>query len=172
MPNVDLTRVPSFYHKYIEKVNADELEEAFIIHQRELVNTLNSLTENKWDYRYAEGKWSIREMVQHMIDAERIFCFRALCFARKDPNALPGFDENSYVTSTAGQQRLATDLIEEMKTVQKASALLFASFTPEMLEQSGVANNNPIYVKAIGFIVVGHTLHHVEVLKERYLGSY
>ncbi len=171
MPNVDLTRVPSFYHKYIQKVAANELDEAFRIHQAELINTLRSLPEDKWDFRYAEGKWSVREMVQHMIDAERIFCYRALCFARRDPNPLPGFDENSYVESSNGDQRSSRELIEEMQVVQKASALLFASFTPEMLEETGVANNNPIYVKAIGFIVVGHTLHHLEVMKERYLGE-
>ncbi len=171
MPNVDLTRVPSFYHKYIEKVNASELDEAFRIHQVELINALNKLPESKWDFRYAEGKWSIREMMQHMIDAERIFCYRALCFARRDPNPLPGFDENSYVEMSNGNQRTASELIEEMQVVQKASALLFASFTPEMLEQTGVANNNPVYVKAIGFIVVGHTLHHLEVMRERYLGE-
>ncbi|MGZ5287135.1 MAG: DinB family protein, partial [Flavisolibacter sp.] len=150
MPDVDLSRVPSFYHKYIAKVTANEMDEAFQIHQKELVTTLNSLPEDKWDFRYAEGKWSIREMVQHMIDTERIFCYRALCFARRDPNPLPGFDENQYVESSKGDQRSTRELIEEMQVVQKASALLFASFTPEMLEQSGVANGNSIYVKAIG----------------------
>jgi uncharacterized damage-inducible protein DinB len=169
MSQVDLQRVPHFYHKYIQQVNAANLEEAFALHQQVLPELLQNLPQEKWDYKYADGKWSVKEMVQHIIDAERIFCYRALAFARKDSNALPGFDEDSYAVTSKAERRAATGLIEELRTVQKSSALLFSSFDDEQLERSGVANGNPTYVKGIGFILVGHALHHMNILKERYL---
>ena len=90
-----------------------------------LAGVLQNLPKEKWDYKYAEGKWSVKELVQHIIDAERIFCYRALTFARKDSTALPGFDEDNYALASKAAQRTAIDLIEELKTVQKSSALLY-----------------------------------------------
>ena len=169
MPNVDLSRVPVFYHKYINLVKENELAPALQKHQRELITELEKIPAEKWDYRYAEGKWSIKEMIQHIIDAERIFCFRALNFARQDKNELPGFDENEFAEASKADRRSKEDLIEELATVQKSSAHLFASFDNAQLDQTGIANGKSIYVKGIGFIVVGHTLHHRNILVERYL---
>ena len=171
MPNVDLTRVPAFYHGYIGQVKQEELEQAFKTHTTELIELLNSIPESKWDYRYAEGKWSIREVVQHIIDAERIFCYRALRFARKDDTPLPGFDENTYVDNSDAGRRSKEDLVTELQTVRQSSFHLFKSFTKEQLDRSGTANGKPIYVKGIGFIIIGHALHHKNVLMERYLGA-
>jgi len=169
MPNVDLTRVPPFYHNYIKQVRQQELEEAFNYHPEELLLFLKSIPAEKWDYRYAEGKWSIKEVVQHIIDAERIFCYRALRFARKDATPLPGFEENDYAANSDAGRRTKDDLISELQAVQQSSARLFKSFTKEQLENSGTANNNSIYVKAIGFIILGHGAHHQNILVERYL---
>jgi hypothetical protein len=169
MPNLDLSRVPVFYHKYIANVKEDELGAALRNHQSELLSELEKIPAEKWDYRYAEGKWSIKEMVQHLIDAERIFCYRALNFARKDSNELPGFDENMFAETSKADKRTKNDLLEELTNIQKGSALLFGSFDEEQLNQSGIANGWSIYVKAIGFIIAGHTLHHRNILLERYL---
>jgi hypothetical protein len=169
MPKPDLNRVPSFYHAYINMVKEDELSKAFESHPVSLYKAIKGLSEEKWNYRYAENKWTIKELVQHIIDGERIFAYRALCFARKDATPLPGFDENLYAESSNANNREPTSLLEELQVVQKSSALLFRTFDEDQLEAKGVANNNPIYVRAIGFIIIGHALHHLKILEERYL---
>ena len=169
MANVDLSRVPEYYYKYINLVNENDLDQAFQKHQTDLIATLSEVPADKWDYSYAEGKWTIKEVVQHIIDGERIFCYRALCFARKDKTALPGFDENTYAAASKADKRSKDDLIEELQATQTSSAQLFRSFDEEQLNESGVANGKSVYVKAIGYIIVGHALHHKNILLERYL---
>jgi uncharacterized damage-inducible protein DinB len=168
MPIPDLSRVPAYYHKYINLVTQDELSGAFKNLQN-LIDLLQSIPGEKWDYSYAEGKWSIKELVQHLIDAERIFCYRALCFARNDNTALPGFDENAYASNSKANQRSKESLVAEMRAVQQSTIAMFYSFDEEQLQASGIANNNSIYVLGIGFIIVGHALHHRKILEERYL---
>src|SRR2546423_1209086 len=128
MSSVDLSRVPEFYHKYINLVNAKDLQKAFHLHQTDLISVLENIDAEKWDDRYEEGKWSIKEVVQHVIDAERIFCYRALCFARKETRELPGFDENLYASASKAEKRNKEDLIDELAIVQKSSVALFESF--------------------------------------------
>lgn len=169
MPKVNLEKVPPFYHNYINQVPEDDLAEAFEHNARNIISLIKTISDDKWMYRYAPGKWSIKEMIQHMIDAERIFCYRALTFARFDDKLLPGFDENHYAAVSKADNRNSTDLIEELELVQRASAKLFGSFTEDQLKAEGTANNNRIYVEAIGYIIVGHNRHHINILKERYL---
>ena len=169
MATIDLSRVPVFYHGYIQNVSVQPMEAAFKLHQTELLDALQEVPESKWDYKYAEGKWSIKELVQHVIDAERIFAYRALCFARKDETVLPGFDENTYVASSGADKRNKADLLEELGCVQRSSALLFKSFDEGQLNETGIANGQSVYVEAIGYIIIGHALHHKKVLLERYL---
>ncbi|MES2881101.1 MAG: DinB family protein [Bacteroidota bacterium] len=169
MNNVDLSRVPPFYHNYINNLAEPDLMKAFQNHQVELLALLIDVPDEKWSYRYASGKWSIKEMVQHIIDADRIFCYRALRFARKDKTELPGFDEDSFAAASAADRRTKENLLDELTTVQKSAALLFSSFNEEHLNQTGTANGNEVYVEAIGFIIIGHTLHHKSILQQRYL---
>lgn len=169
MPKPDLNRVPSFYHNYIAQVEQENLMDAFNSHQKEFVQLLETLPANKWNYKYAEDKWTIKELVQHVIDAERIFCYRTLCLARNESVSLPGFDENNYAAASKAAQRNPEELIAELKIIQQSSALLFSSFDEEQLNATGIANNSSIYVSAIGFIIVGHALHHLKILKERYI---
>ena len=171
MASVDLSRVPEYYHRYINHVTENDLSKAFRDHQTGLLSFLKNIPAENWDYRYAEGKWSIKELVQHVIDAERIFCYRALCIARKDKTSLPGFEENDYAKASKAGKRSKEDLLNELDTVQKSSAQLFSSFDEEMLEESGVSNGKSIYVKAIGAILIGHVLHHKNVLSERYINK-
>ena len=165
----DLSRVPAFYHNYINQVPEDDLPEAFNTQTPAFIQFIESIPPGKYDYRYAEGKWTIKEMLQHIIDAERIFAYRALRFARKDPTFLPGFDENSFADNAKADKRDWNNLVEEFKAVRMSSAYLFASLDDDQLDAAGTANNNSIYVRGIGFIVVGHSLHHMKVIKERYL---
>ena len=169
MSSVDFSRIPPFYHGYVKLVNESDLSSAMEQHQHNLLNLLRSLPDDKWDYSYAPGKWTIKDLVQHLIDGERIFAYRALRFARKDTTPLPGFDENLFASTANAGKRRKEDLLNELEVVQKSSALLFGSFDEEQLEASGEANNNSIYVAGIGFAIVGHTLHHMNIIKERYL---
>lgn len=168
MTAADLDRVPPFYHNYIRQVGTDNLEDAFTVHQALLMTHLSDLTEEQWEYRYAEGKWSVKEVVQHIIDAERIFGYRALCLARGETVSLPGFDENAYAARSKADERRPTALLDELEAVQRSTALLFRSFDEEQLEASGISNGKSMYVRAIGFICVGHARHHLNILQERY----
>ena len=169
MPRPDLSRVPEFYHKYISLVKEDELKEAFINGTGTLIKFLENIPAGKRDFRYAENKWTIKEVIQHIMDGERIFAYRSLCFARQDQTQLPGFEENDYAQSSKAGNRDWNELLEEFKSVRKSTELLFDSFDEEQLNAGGIANNNPNYVLGMGYIIVGHGLHHLNVIKEKYL---
>ena len=165
----DLSRVPSFYHNYISQVPQYDLLEAFNAGTPAFAQFIENIPLIKREYRYAPGKWTVKEVLQHIIDAERIFSYRALRFARKDATLLPGFDENDFVNNAKTEKRDWDNLLAEFKAVRMASEYLFASFDDDQLNAEGSANNSSIYVLGIGFIVVGHSLHHMNVIKERYL---
>jgi len=169
MPRPDLSRVPASFHNYINQVPEDDLTKSFKIQSEVFIRFLEKIPTDKYDYRYAEGKWTLNELLQHVIDAERIFCYRALCFARKDATSLPSFDENSYAENSKAQNRNWNDLVEEFKAVRKATEYLFSSFDKEQLDSSGVSNKNPNYVLGMGFVTIGHALHHKKIIEERYL---
>ncbi|HET6722696.1 MAG TPA: DinB family protein [Chitinophagaceae bacterium] len=169
MPRPDLSRVPEFFHGYINKVKEDELMSALAKSTSELFMLLKSIPAEKHDYRYADGKWSVKEVVQHMIDGERVFTYRALRFARKDDTPLPGFDENLFAQTAKADKRKWNDLVEEFSALRKASEAMFASFDNEQLEAEGVASESSIYVLGIGYVVAGHVNHHCRIIKERYL---
>jgi len=165
----DLSRVPAFYHNYIGQVPENDLLEAFNTQTPAIIEFFENIPPDKYDYRYADGKWTVKEVLQHIIDAERIFCYRALRFARKDATFLPGFDENTYADNAKADKRDWMNLVSEFKMVRLSSEYLFESFDDDQLDAAGTANNNSIYVLGIGFVVVGHGIHHMKVLKERYL---
>jgi hypothetical protein len=169
MSRPDLSRVPEFYHGYIRKAKEDDLYSALKNSTKGLFDLLRSIPPDKQDHRYAEGKWTIKEVVQHMLDGERVFTYRALRFARKDDTPLPGFDENLFAQTAKADKRGWNDLVEEFAALRKATEIMFASFDNEQLEQSGVASENSTYVLGIGFIVAGHVNHHCQIIKERYL---
>ena len=169
MSRPDLSRVPEFYHGYISKTKGDDVMAALRNSTRELFSLLKSIPPEKHDHRYAEGKWTIKEVVQHMIDAERVFAYRALRFARKDDTPLPGFDENLFAQTAKADRRNWNDLIEEFGALRQASEAMFTSFDDEQLESSGIANEHSNYVLGIGYILAGHVNHHCQVIKERYL---
>ena len=165
----DLSRVPQFYHNYISHVPENDLMEAFNNQTPAFIQFIESIPTAKYDYRYADGKWTIKEVLQHVVDAERIFAYRALRFARKDTTFLPGFDENVFAENAKADKRDWKNLVEEFKVVRMSSEYLFASFDDDQLDATGTSNNSSVYVLGIGFLLVGHSLHHMKVLKERYL---
>lgn len=171
MPRPDLKEVPSFYHGYINMAPGADVKKLLHAQTPQLIRFLNSIPEAKRNYRYARGKWSIQEMLQHLIDTERVFAYRALCFARKDRTPLPSFDENEYAAHSKAGRRRWNDLMEELRAVRRSTELMFDSFGKEQLNTKGTANNNPVSVMALGFIIAGHANHHIRVLKDRYLAS-
>lgn len=169
MAKPDLAAIPSFYHTYVQMVAEDSVIDALNNNAKEATSLFQHIPEEKWSYRYAEEKWSISEVVQHLIDSERIFGYRALCFARGEEVSLPGFDEKKYAAASEADRRSKDELIAEYKAVREATILLFRSFSPRQYEQTGTANNKVVSVNAIGFISAGHSAHHLKILAERYL---
>lgn len=169
MPAPDLSRIPVFYHNYVRQVAGDHLPDAFSAGTKTIISFLEQVPEEKRTYRYAEGKWTIKDILQHITDSERVFAYRALCFARLDPAPLPGFDENIFAAHAGAGRRAWNDLLDEFKTVRRSSEMLFASFDEKQLDAEGIANGNSIYVLGIGYIMVGHPLHHMNIIRERYL---
>jgi hypothetical protein len=169
MPAPDPATIPAFYHNYLRLVTQDSLQEAIDGRMQQLASLLRDLPEEDWNYAYAPGKWSLKDVVQHIIDAERIFSYRALCIARRDPHALPGFDEGSYAANSGACERSGASILEELHALDKSTGSLFASFSEQQLAAEGIANGAPVSVHSIGYILTGHALHHTGVIRERYL---
>lgn len=160
-----------FNATYIQALENVELFEELEISLHDFIKFVQNIPLDKFDYRYAEGKWTIKEIIQHIIDTERIFAYRALRISRNDKTPLPGFDENDYVDNTNAQSRSIQDLLTEFSAVRHSNLLMFKSFTDEQLRRIGTASNHEISVRAIGFILLGHLKHHQRVFAERYLNS-
>lgn len=159
-----------YFAKYINQVSKEAtLLEELEFSLQQLIQFVPKVPLAKIDYRYATGKWTLKDILQHLIDTERIFAYRALRFARKDQTPLPGFDENDYVDNTFATQRELSELMEEFKAVRQSTIQLFRTFTYEQLTLMGIVSEKPVSVRAIGFIISGHQKHHITVFKERYL---
>jgi hypothetical protein len=158
-----------FYETYISLVKENDIKEALQQSLPLVESFLDSIPQSKADFAYADGKWTIKQLIQHGIDAERIFCYRALCIARGESQNLPGFEENEYAQQATVDHRTLRELRDEFPAVRKASILLFNSFTQKMLEAKGSSNNHPISTLSLGYIIVGHWKHHQRILTERYL---
>ena len=159
----------AFYQTYVSKVGQDDVLQALQEGQHATLAFFKNLPAEKWDYRYAPGKWSIKELLQHVVDGERVFAYRALRIARNDRTPLPGFDENDYAAASHADLRTPESLMAEYEAVRTATVLMYHSFTEEDLGRIGTASNYPASPLAIGFIIAGHEQHHIGVIKERYL---
>lgn len=158
-----------YYKQYIDLVEDEPLIEAM---ESGLITTnkfFETLPESKLDYKYAEDKWTPKEILLHIIDTERVFCYRALYFARTENSSIEGFDENIFGENSNANDRDLDDLLKEYLAVRTATIYLFESFTDAVLMKQGRANNNLLSVRAVGFIICGHEIHHRAVIQERYL---
>ncbi len=162
---------PSNMAGYINEAGDEDLQSTLHIQGDKAKQLFNSITEEKSLYKYAEGKWTIKELLQHLIDAERVFTYRALAFARKDENTLPSFDENEYTDNSDANARDWQDLIIEFNVVRQSTEYLFNSFSDEAFQQTGQASNYTISVISLGFVIAGHLNHHLKIIAERYLNS-
>jgi uncharacterized damage-inducible protein DinB len=161
--------VADFAIKYFEAAPQEDMLDALSASTRQFKKLLKKIPQKKIDYAYAQGKWTIKELLQHVIDAEKVFAFRALWFSRKDVSALPGFDENSWAATSKATSRKWKDMIEEFFTVRSATQFFFESLDDEQLKLIGTANNNQMNVGGLGFVCAGHVMHHIGIIKERYL---
>lgn len=160
----------SEYYGYYISLNASDNLILNLEHQLEVTSQFfKSISVDKLEYQYEVGKWTPKDILQHIIDSERIFAYRALRFARFDTINLPGYEENDYADFANANSRTIEDLIEEYKIVKQATIHLFKSFSEKMLLHIGQANNAPASVRAIGYIITGHEIHHINIIKARYL---
>lgn len=166
---LNLETIPAFYKGYVKLVSHPDVLQALRISGYRTMELIHSIPEAKSDFRYAEGKWSVREVLCHMMDAERIFGYRALRFARNDRTELPGFDEKEYALQLNATGRSLTQIGDEMQHLRTSTVDLFESFTEEMLKRKGSANKSELSVLALGIIIAGHETHHCKILRERYL---
>jgi hypothetical protein len=163
------TEYQPYYARYISLVPAADLAQTLDAQLAESLPMLRAIGEQKSLHRYAAGKWSIKEVLGHLIDAERIFTYRAPRFARNDQTPLPGFDQDPYVSAANFDARRWDDLVAEFEHVRRSSILFFGALTPEEMVRCGTASQNAITVRALGYIVAGHELHHMAILRDRYL---
>ncbi|MBT1703105.1 DinB family protein [Chryseosolibacter indicus] len=169
MTKPDLDSIPLFYRGYVENVKDLDVMEALQQSSKVALTIFRTIPEDMGEYRYAEGKWSIKELLNHMMDAERIFAYRALRFSRNDGTPLPGFEENDYAPNANAQARSVTTLCDEMERLRATTIDLYSTFTPEMLKRDGTANNNRLSVLNLGYVIAGHETHHRKIIVERYL---
>jgi hypothetical protein len=164
----DRTEAAPFYFTYIDQVPDGDILELLEAQGREVVALLRGIPEPKSLFRYAEGKWSIREVVSHINDTERVFTFRALWFARGFAGPLPSFDQNLGVAAARADEVAWSMLVEEFNSLRNATAVLFRSLPDEAWTRGGIASDRQVSVRALAYMVAGHVIHHVKVLRDRY----
>lgn len=157
------------YETYVRLVPAGDLLDTLAREHERTLGLLAEVDEERALYRYEEGKWSLKEVVGHLADTERIFAYRALTFARRDANPLPGMDQDPYVEAAGFDRRSWESLVGEWRLERQANLLLFGSFDGETLDRRGNASGFGVSVRALLYIIAGHELHHRRVLEERYL---
>ena len=171
MSTLNQNEYPEYFKPYVEILGEDlksistHLESSLL----EAIGLLSAISDEKQLFRYADGKWSIKEVVQHMIDVERVFSYRALVFSRNDTTPLPGFDDEDYIRNARANDVPYKDLLSELKSVRNSTIFLYKHLKKFELVRTGMASGNLISVNALGYITSGHFLHHLQIIKERYL---
>jgi len=163
------TEYAPYYQTYLKKVPDGDIIQILAQQMEETQGLIKSLPPGKANFRYAPGKWSVKEVIGHMVDTERVFAYRALCFSRNERTPLPSFEQNDYVENANFARRTLEDIAEEFRLVRQANIMLFRSFTEEIKMRRGIASGVEFTVRAIMYIIAGHELHHRRILQERYL---
>ncbi len=164
----EVSEYPTFYAGYVASVPGDDVVGVLQRFGEEAAEVLASIPEERGDHRYAEGKWSVRTLIGHVIDAERIFTYRALRLARGDSTPLPGFDENAFARTAGSDERSVASLADEFAHVRASTVRMYASFPGDAWTRAGTVNNGHVTVRALGYITAGHAAHHLRILRERY----
>lgn len=159
----------SFYEGYIKKSEGLEIINGLEIGLHKTKTFFETIPAEKLEFKYAEGKWTPKEILLHLIDSERVFAYRALFISRAENATMQGFDQDEFVKNSKANSRAIQSLIEEYTRVRKASISLYSSFSKEIILRMGKANHSNVSIRAIGRIILGHEIHHTIILKERYL---
>lgn len=159
----------SYFDKYIDLVEEKDVLKAIKNSTKTLKKIVESIDEKKANYAYQQNKWTIKELLVHLLDTERVFAYRILAISRGEQAELPSFDEDNYVLFSNATNRSFKSIKKELLVVRKSTILLFKSLTPEMLERKGIAGGNEVSVYYLGCIIAGHQAHHINVLKTKYL---
>jgi hypothetical protein len=168
MPRPQANECAPYYMKYISLAEGNSVREIVEKYAFDIQEFYNSLPDEKADYAYAENKWNVKQVVQHVTDAERVFAYRAMRIARNDKTPLASFDENAYVENGFSEQRALSSLKQEFNSVRAATDIFLLSLSDEQIMRLGTASNNPVSVNALAFIIYGHLLHHKNIFIERY----
>ncbi len=159
---------PSYAAKYVDLVGNGPIIEILEYLQQMTYNFFLRIDPDKASYTYAAGKWTLKQVLGHMTDTERVFSYRALVFSR-EATELPGFDQDVYMEKATFNERSLEDLAEEFRTVREATLYLLKSLTEEQTKQKGIASGNPVSVRGLAYMIAGHEMHHIKILKEKYL---
>lgn len=165
----DINEYNPYFEQYIQHLEGKDVLATLSDGLEEVNELMASLTEEKLRSAYAEGKWTIKEVLQHIMDTEHIFCYRALRFARNDQTALSGFDQDDYVPFSGANEKNSMELLQEYNAIRQATIMLYKGFSEEMLARVGVASNHKMSVRALVYVTAGHEKHHINVINERYL---
>ncbi len=157
-----------FYQNYIDQVPVGNLLEILTENTQRFVTKLQEISNTQWDYSYQAGKWTVKEIIVHIIDTERIMSYRALRVARGDATPLPGFEQDDYVQNMNISHRQPSSIIQEFNAVRASTTTLFENMESNVWNNRGVASGHPITVNALAYIIIGHVYHHLQVLKEKY----
>jgi uncharacterized damage-inducible protein DinB len=157
-----------YYQKYIALAQGNSINEIVNNHAFSLQESYFSLPDDKADYAYGENKWTVKQVIQHLADAERVFAYRALRISRNDATPLASFDENAYIENGFAAERSLASLKQEFNAVRAATDMFLLSLNDEQIKRIGTASNHPVSVNALAFIIYGHLLHHQNILRERY----
>ena len=160
---------PPYYNRYINLVEEDDVLTVLENQKQDMSDLLNGLGEEAAAFRYAPDKWSVKEVVGHIIDVERIFAYRALRFARNDKTPLPEFDQDNYIYNANFHNRTLIDIADEYRAVRESTLSMFYSFSDEYFARQGTASGVKFTVRAVPFIIAGHEMHHHQILREQYL---
>lgn len=166
---LDSSEYLEYQQGYLHLVENEDILQNLLASSFEFQKLLLSIPTEKWLFRYAENKWTVQEVILHIIDTERVFQYRAFCFSREDKSDFPGFDENNYAVSANANERSFESLLQEFKAVRESSISLFTYMDKSKLLFKGSLFGNSISVRAIGYLLSGHLLHHIRILEERYL---
>ncbi|GEN72227.1 DinB family protein [Chryseobacterium lathyri] len=158
-----------YVQRYLDQIPSEDWIGELKLSGEKTVEIYAALTEGQSLFAYADGKWTLKELLLHLSDAERIFQYRILAFARGEKAQLPGFDEEEYAAASFANNRSLESLLEEYKLVRKSSQILIETLEPGVLNNTGIANGNKLAVETIGKLIVGHNYHHLNIIKERYL---
>lgn len=159
----------AYYDRYVRLVGAGHIGDILAKQQTAFETLLAGIDETKGDFSYAAGKWSLKEVIGHVIDTERVFNYRALCFARNDPADLPSMEQDDFAANANFAARSLASILQEYACVRQATLALFRSFDDEIWQRSGIADGNKFTVRAVAYLVAGHELHHMHVIREKYL---